>query len=367
MMECWASAFAPRVVAYRAEHGQDDLPDIAVVVQVMVDPPRRPAWRSPPTRSGAGATASCWRPRWGQGEVVVSGRAEPDTYVARRRRAPAAATCTGAPRRQKIVAAPGGGDRLLPRRRGGGRPGAEPRGGREIAALGLRVQAHFGMPAGRGMGADRRPPVSLVQTRPITTLAAAAARPRRRTPGQSGAPLLHGLAASPGRATGRVRVLHSPSEGVRLVDGEVLVAPMTNPDWMPAVRRAAALVTDTGGVTCHAAIVAPRTGRAGRRRHPLGHPDARRRPGGHGRRGHRPVLAGRRARRRPRRRGADRAAAPRRRAAAAGDRSAPRLYVNLADAARPPRVAALPRRRRRSAARGVHADPRRCGGATPSA
>ena len=45
-----------------------------------------------------------------------------------------------------------------------------------------------------------------------------------------------------------------------MVDGEVLVAPLTNPDWMPAVRRAAALVTDTGGVTCHAAIVARELG-----------------------------------------------------------------------------------------------------------
>jgi pyruvate,water dikinase len=47
----------------------------------------------------------------------------------------------------------------------------------------------------------------------------------------------------------------SPSEGARLENGEVLVAPMTSPDWMATLRRAAALVTDGGGVTCHAAIV----------------------------------------------------------------------------------------------------------------
>jgi pyruvate, water dikinase len=49
-----------------------------------------------------------------------------------------------------------------------------------------------------------------------------------------------------------VRVLRSPQEGDRLIDGEVLVAPMTNPDWLPTIRRAAGLVTDTGGMTCHA-------------------------------------------------------------------------------------------------------------------
>ena len=68
--------------------------------------------------------------------------------------------------------------------------------------------------------------------------------------------LLSGLGAAPGRASGQVRVLASPAEGAALARGEVLVAPMTSPDWMPVLRRAAAIVTDGGGMTCHAAIVA---------------------------------------------------------------------------------------------------------------
>ena len=71
---------------------------------------------------------------------------------------------------------------------------------------------------------------------------------------------LSGLAASKGRATGRVRVLHSRSEGDSLRDGEVLAAAITSPDWVPSVRRAAALVTDGGGMTCHAAIVSRELG-----------------------------------------------------------------------------------------------------------
>jgi pyruvate,water dikinase len=67
--------------------------------------------------------------------------------------------------------------------------------------------------------------------------------------------LLSGLAASPGVASGAVRVLSSPKEGGRLRTGEILVAPMTNPDWVPTIRRAGAVVTDGGGMTCHAAIV----------------------------------------------------------------------------------------------------------------
>jgi pyruvate,water dikinase len=72
--------------------------------------------------------------------------------------------------------------------------------------------------------------------------------------------LVRGLPAAPGTASGTVRVLRTPDEGNRLLDGEVLVAPMTNPDWLPTMRRAVGLVTDTGGMTCHAAIVARELG-----------------------------------------------------------------------------------------------------------
>ena len=72
--------------------------------------------------------------------------------------------------------------------------------------------------------------------------------------------LARGLAAAPGSASGKVRVLGTPDEGNRLLEGEILVAQMTNPDWLPTIRRAAALVTDTGGMTCHAAIVARELG-----------------------------------------------------------------------------------------------------------
>ena len=112
VVECWASAFTPRVLAYRAEHGKDDLPDIAVVVQRM----------APAEKAGVAFTAdpvSGRRDRvvveaaWGQGEVVVSGRTEPDTYVLDAAGPRLLEAHRGA-QTQKIVAAPGGGDRVLP-------------------------------------------------------------------------------------------------------------------------------------------------------------------------------------------------------------------------------------------------------------
>ena len=144
VMECWASAFTPRVVAYRAEHGQDDLPDIAVVVQLM----------APAEKAGVAFTADPVGGRldrvvleaaWGQGEVVVSGRTEPDTYVLDAD-GPRLLDVHRGSQSQKIVAAPGGGDRLLPV--GGAEAGQvlSREEADEIAALVLRVQAHFGCP-----------------------------------------------------------------------------------------------------------------------------------------------------------------------------------------------------------------------------
>ena len=120
----------------------------------------------------------------------------------------------------------------------------------EIARIAVRSEQHAGCPQDTEWAiADGK--TYIVQTRPITTLnrAGSPAQEKHEV-------LIQGLPAVPGVVSAVVRVLSDVSEGARLQDGEVLVAKMTNPDWLPTMRRAAALVTDTGGMTCHAAIVA---------------------------------------------------------------------------------------------------------------
>jgi pyruvate, water dikinase len=68
--------------------------------------------------------------------------------------------------------------------------------------------------------------------------------------------LLHGRGVSPGTATGSVRILSSPDEADLLQPGEVLVAPISSPDWVPTMSRAAALITWGGSPRSEAAIVA---------------------------------------------------------------------------------------------------------------
>src|SRR4029078_4010760 len=101
--------------------------------------------------------------------------------------------------------------------------------------------------------------IYLTQTRPITTLGAPAMAAAKQPAPQQG-PLLRGLGASPGVGAGTVRVLTSALDAAELQPGEVLVTHMTSPDWVPLMRRAAAIVTDAGGMTSHAAIVSRELG-----------------------------------------------------------------------------------------------------------
>jgi pyruvate,water dikinase len=100
----------------------------------------------------------------------------------------------------------------------------------------------------------------MVQSRPITTLIKAADQAVDGTDHEESVELIHGLGASPGRGSGEVRVLASPDSDDGFKSGDVLVAEMTTPDWVPLMKKASAIVTDGGGMTCHAAIVSREMG-----------------------------------------------------------------------------------------------------------
>jgi pyruvate,water dikinase len=251
LVDCWKSLFGERVISYRASRGLVDEPAIAVVVQRLIDSERSGVMFTADPSTGD-RTRLVVEAAFGLGEVVVGGQIEPDTYVLAKEGPTLLeirigrkdhAIARGAEGLDRVELAP---ERALARVLGDDEVVA-------LARLGLTVEEHYGEPQDIEWAiADGQ--TYLVQTRPITTLASAADATGTVPP------LLQGLAASPGTATGAVRILTNPKDGARLQAGEVLVAPMTNPDWVPTIRRAAALVTDGGGMTCHAAIVARELG-----------------------------------------------------------------------------------------------------------
>jgi pyruvate,water dikinase len=126
---------------------------------------------------------------------------------------------------------------------------------RAIADLGVRIEKHYGAPQDVEFAVEGGT-IFITQTRPVTTLRAAQAA----SANTAAVALVRGLGAGPGVASGRVRVLAAASDGARLRTGEILVAKMTSPDWVPLMRRASAIVTDAGGMTSHAAIVSRELG-----------------------------------------------------------------------------------------------------------
>jgi pyruvate, water dikinase len=264
VVDCWASAYSERALAYRQRQGIVSEPAVAVVVQRMIDADRSGVMFSVDP-SGGDPGRLVIEAAFGLGEVVVGGQVECDTYLVERADLSRIEARLGR-QAYKIVRGPDGRDQRVELSAADGE--RRVLGADDVESLGrlaLDVEAHYGVPQDIEWVIDADGETWLVQSRPITTLIgdAAGAEPstgdgERARAASDGAPpeaLVRGLAASPGRGIGQVRVLHDPAQGDTLRDGEVLVAPMTNPDWVPAIRRASGLVTDSGGLTCHAAIV----------------------------------------------------------------------------------------------------------------
>jgi pyruvate,water dikinase len=248
---CWASLYGARALAYRASLDQGADPAMAVIVQQMVH-----SEQSGVMFTADPATADITRlvieAVIGQGETIVAGMVEPDTYLINKDPVQIITSRVGH-QTLEVTSGSDGGDRTV---RLNAAQGAErvltDEQVLEIARLGLQVEKHYGAPQDvEWARADGR--TWLVQSRPITTLNSPPVDGDRPP---SGTVLLRGLGASRGTATGRVRILRTAQETKQLRQGEILVAPMTSPDWVPVMNRASALVTDSGGVTCHAAIVA---------------------------------------------------------------------------------------------------------------
>lgn len=134
-----------------------------------------------------------------------------------------------------------------------------------LAKLGMMIEKHYEKPQDTEWAIENEK-IFFVQSRPITTLGKSISSEDRVENDKSASDtkdmeiLLKGAAASMGQASGPVKIIHSPEEIEKINEGDVLVTEMTTPDFVPAMRRAKAIITDTGGRTCHAAIVSRELG-----------------------------------------------------------------------------------------------------------
>jgi pyruvate,water dikinase len=260
--ECWASLFTQRAIYYRQEQGfAHDVVDIAVVVQRMVDADKSGVMFTSHPSTGAGVITI--EAAWGLGEAVVSGAVTPDNYVIDRETGDLRET-TVAEKKVMHVRDPETGatvEREVSEDRRGSRVLDEAEL-EELRALGEEIEAHYGDPQDVEWAIEDGE-VYLLQSRPITTIAEGSEEGGVADGGLDEDEedlVVSGLGASPGQASGEARIIRKLDELDKVGDGDVIVAEMTTPDMVPAMKRAAGIVTDEGGMTSHAAIVSRELG-----------------------------------------------------------------------------------------------------------
>ena len=263
--KCWGSLFTPRVLIYRHRKGFDQRTvRLAVLIQKMVDATVSGILftRDPNT----GENHMIIEAGWGLGEAIVGGEVTPDHYVIdgsslkvihkqlSEQKVRLVRDDRGGNRREDVPATERSAQKLADARL------------QRLASLARVIESHYRRPMDVEWCGDAEA-LYIVQARPVTTIpkSTVAAPPAPASPAEKGPkgedpPLLRGFGASPGVASGVARILHGPAEMEKLKPGEILVTTMTTPDMVPAMSHAAAIVTDEGGMTCHAAIVSRELG-----------------------------------------------------------------------------------------------------------
>jgi pyruvate, water dikinase len=259
VQKCWASLYGARAIYYRAKQGFDDhTVNIAVVIQQLVHSEKAGVmFTSHPI---TGEPRSIIEGSWGLGEAVVSGTVSPDNYVFDQKTEKVVDVFI-ANKKVEIISDGDHGTKVVDVM--GARQDERVLSDAEIAKLamyGKIAENHYGIPQDVEWGVVGGS-IFILQSRPITTIGAkkeARAMSEEHKPGAK--LLIKGQGAAPGIASGKVVIIRDVRDVGKVKEGDILVTKMTNPDMVPAMRKVAAIITDEGGMTCHAAIVSRELG-----------------------------------------------------------------------------------------------------------
>ncbi|TMR89150.1 PEP/pyruvate-binding domain-containing protein [Nonomuraea basaltis] len=247
---CWASLYSPRAIDYRGASGRDDRPSddlvMAVIVQRHLDAEVSGVMFTPADPDDATRIEASW----GLGPSIVGGKVTPDAY---RVAEDGSVTRTVADKRTRLDRR---GAQLVIRdvpARARDQPTIDDATVTQLAKLGKEIAGVLGGPQDIEWAiVDGR--TWVLQARPVT-----AAPPPPTSPSSASdtpAATLTGTPGSHGTVTGTARIVRGPGDFARVRPGDILVCPFTDPAWTPLLRIAAGVVTETGGVLSHAAIVA---------------------------------------------------------------------------------------------------------------
>ena len=258
--KCWASLFTPRAIFYRKQHKiSQNKVLIAVVVQEMVDSEISGVAFTVDPVTGDKNTLVI-EAIWGLGELIVQGSVMPDRYRLRKDNLALESVEVAGQEVELVRVGPLTKQRRIPRSRQNRRKLTDSKI-KELAQILNKIHNHYYFPQDIEW-AFAKGKFYIVQTRPVTTLKLEikTTKERNRSKTLNLTLVLKGIPASPGISTGRVVKVKSPKELDKVKEGDVLVAHMTSPDFVLAMRRTVGIVTDEGGQTSHAAIVSRELG-----------------------------------------------------------------------------------------------------------
>ena len=257
--KCWASLFEARAIFYREENNfEHSKVYIAVVVQEMVAAEKAGVMFT--VNPSTGEDVALIEGSWGLGEAVVSGSVTPDTYYVDKKT-------------EKVLDYSIANKKVMFEKLQSGETKQvdvpeELRNSRvlseeelvELTEMGKRIQNHYNAPQDTEWAFHNKK-LHMLQSRPITTLDEVDdTKYEDEEDIEDREVLVKGLGASPGMAAGSVKIIHEIDELDKIKDGDVMVTTMTTPDMVPAMKRSSGIVTDEGGITCHAAIISRELG-----------------------------------------------------------------------------------------------------------
>ncbi|MCD4740096.1 phosphoenolpyruvate synthase [archaeon] len=254
--KCWASLFTPRAIFYREKQGFDhNKVGLSAVIQKMINSEVAGVmFTTDPTGQKRQIIIEAG---YGLGEAVVSGKITPDTYIIdkdtyeikSRKISKQEDMITRSNITIGTTVKPIPQDKQQAQKLMDGKI-------KELSKMGNFIEKHYGHPQDIEWAINKGR-LYILQSRAITTLSTKKVESAEIKEGEI---IAEGLPSSPGVKKGKVCIVINMKDLSKVQKGDILVTTMTNPDMVPAMSKAAAIVTEDGGMTSHAAIVSREMG-----------------------------------------------------------------------------------------------------------
>lgn len=262
--ECYASTYTDRAVYYRVKKGfrHEDVA-LSAAVQMMAFSKAAGVMFTVDLATGSDKSIMI-EGSWGLGEFVVQGTVTPDNYVVRKDDLTILSKRVNDKPIELVRNAEGGVEEKRVPEDMAKAPALTDDQIVELAGYAKAIEQHYGCYMDMEWAVDERNnQIWILQARPETVWSKKnkeKKEAKKVNVTTDHKVLVKGLPASPGMVAGKVHVITDPAGIDAFQDGEILVTQMTSPDWVPAMKKAAAIVTDAGGMTCHASIVSRELG-----------------------------------------------------------------------------------------------------------